>query len=271
MTDDTFDPRDDLASAHLDGETTPAEAAEVAADHELAARVEGFAAAREAVRAGDLPIDEGRREAAIAAALAAFDDAGTGVVTPITRARRARQAWGPLIGVAAAALLAAVLLPLLARDGSDDGDLATSDADTTTTLARDAGADSAAPFRASEGAEDDAAGTAQTEMAITTTPADLGAQPDLDALATAARDRLASAPTTIGGTPPFVPSPEDQACFALLAGSAADAGDSILLEAVADLDGRHVAAVVRVQEDGIQVLYVADPLSDCAPISSVPL
>ena len=91
MTDDTFDPRDELASAHLDGATTPTEAEEVAGDPELAARVEGFAATREAVRTGDLPIDEERRETAIAAALAAFDVQDAPI--PITRARRARQSW----------------------------------------------------------------------------------------------------------------------------------------------------------------------------------
>jgi hypothetical protein len=68
MTDDALDPRDELASAHLDGATTPDEAAQVAGDEDLEARVAAFAASREAVRAVGGPVDEARREAAIAAA-----------------------------------------------------------------------------------------------------------------------------------------------------------------------------------------------------------
>ena len=73
MTDPTFD---ELASAHLDGATTPEEAARVAADPALQARVEELRRIRDAV--AEVPsVDPARRDAAIAAALAAFADDGS--------------------------------------------------------------------------------------------------------------------------------------------------------------------------------------------------
>ena len=119
MTD--HDPLDELASAHLDGATSPEEAAQVAADPALQARVEELRAVRDAVAAVP-PVDPARRDAAIAAALAAFEEAGppepgrSASVTSLTEvaARRGRSArarrW---LGAAAVIALLVALVPLV--------------------------------------------------------------------------------------------------------------------------------------------------------------
>ena len=64
MTDDeTPDPLDDLASAHLDGLTSPDDAARIEGDPALAERVAAFGEVRELLRA-PVAIDARRREAA---------------------------------------------------------------------------------------------------------------------------------------------------------------------------------------------------------------
>jgi hypothetical protein len=269
MTDDALDPRDELASAHLDGETSPTEAEDVAADADVAERIAAFAATRDAVRAADAPVDAARREAAIAAALAAFDEAGADVTPIAARRRPTVQRWQPLVGVAAAALAAAVLVPLLTRD--DDKDEPSLAADATTTLA--------APFsagdRAASGPAQDneiASGIAPEELAAAppAETADLGAQPDVAALTTAVRGRLASPSTTVPGTPPVTPAPEAETCLAGLRQTAADAQGATLLQVVAVLDGRPVAGTVTQLPDGRQVLDVV-ALDGCEPVASTEL
>ena len=121
MTHD--DPLDDLASAHLDGATTPEEAARVQADPKLSARVEALRLVR-ATMAATAPPDSGRREQAITAALMAYDEDRT--VTPLTpvvsRHRGPAQHSWRVAGVAAAVAALAGLVPLLASlsSGSDD-------------------------------------------------------------------------------------------------------------------------------------------------------
>ena len=117
------DPLDDLASAHLDGATTPEEAARVQADPSLSARVEALRLVRTAM-AATAPPDGGRREQAIAAALMAYDEDRT--VTPLTpvvsRHRGPAQRSWRVASVAAAVAALAALVPLLASlsSGSDD-------------------------------------------------------------------------------------------------------------------------------------------------------
>jgi hypothetical protein len=145
---------DDLASAHLDGHTSPEEAARVAADPELQARVEELRAVRAALH--ELPpVDPARREAAISAALAAFDeDRAPGEVTVLTPRRRLSPRALGALGAAAAIVVLALLAPRLTDgDGSDDeaasfdatGDVAEEAAGplaeaSTTTIAPTAGA-----------------------------------------------------------------------------------------------------------------------------------
>jgi hypothetical protein len=111
---------DDLASAYLDGVATPAESARVEADADLMARVGRLRDLQTAVQGVDpYPVDEARREAAIAAARQAFDEPAT--VAPMTAARSwpASRRTLAVMGVAAAIVLLALVLPLLDRLSTD--------------------------------------------------------------------------------------------------------------------------------------------------------
>jgi hypothetical protein len=118
---------DELASAHLDGATSPEEAALVASDPALQARVEELRVVRDAIRESPA-VDPARRDAAIAAALDAFDDAAApGVPAAPVTALAPRRAPTPtlvrVLGVAAVFVLLALLaVPLLGNlgDGGDD-------------------------------------------------------------------------------------------------------------------------------------------------------
>lgn len=196
MTDDRTD---ELASAHLDGATSPEEAAQVAADPALQARVEELRAVRAAVGALP-PVDTARRDVAIAAAVFAFEDgasraedvASAGVTS--LAAVAARRGPSPralrLVGVAAAVILLAALVPLLGQLGRSD--------DTTETATR------GRTFEETGGAtSDDAGDKAESAPAAgslvpddTTTetaapPTDLGHFDDLPALVAAIDARAA--------------------------------------------------------------------------------
>jgi hypothetical protein len=271
MTDDALDPRDELASAHLDGATTPDEAAQVAGDEDLEARVAAFAASREAVRAVGGPVDEARREAAIAAALDAFEGAPAGVVPITARRRGLPQRWLPAVGMAAAALVLALLIPLLTRDDGSDEDTVAGPERTTTLAPFAAGSGGGA---AEDSARSELAAPGESGAAIAAAPpalaADLGPHADLGSLADAARATLASPPTTVPGTPAPTAEPGAEACLAGLRVAAADAGGTIVLEATAVLDDRPVVAAATRQPDGTLVLDVV-ALDGCAPIASVDL
>jgi hypothetical protein len=125
---DHHDP-DELASAHLDGATTAEEAARVEADPALRAQVETMREVRAAIQSA-VEADPDRRDAAIAAALAAFDDEGadggpaTATVTPLAPRRTLSPTARRVLGAAAVAALLALLVPLLANGGSDDAETA---------------------------------------------------------------------------------------------------------------------------------------------------
>lgn len=146
------DPLDDLASAHLDGATTPEEAARVQAEPELNARVEALRLVRTAI-ATTTPPDGRRREQAIAAALMAYDEDRT--VTPLTpvvsRHRGPAQRSWRVAGVAAAAAALAALVPLLATlsSGSDDSAKTAAPEDTRTAQLPSAEVDAEAGLQAS--------------------------------------------------------------------------------------------------------------------------
>jgi hypothetical protein len=175
MTDHHDDPRDELASAHLDGLTTRAEARRVESEPELQRRVDALRAARTALRADDVPVDPDRREQAMAAALAAFAEEPTADrrapegATDLLAARRAERAAraaatdGPdraartrqILGVAAALVVLALSVPVLGSLGSDGDDTATEEA--ATALADEA----AGEADDADGAARDADGTAR--------------------------------------------------------------------------------------------------------------
>lgn len=269
MTDDALDPRDELASAHLDGATTPAEAEAVAGDPDLSERVAAFAAVRDTLRADAGPVDEARRDEAIAAALAAFDDAGA-PVTPIAGRRLAPPRWLPAVGVAAAALLLALLVPLLTRDDGDDGDQVADEGTTTAVAPEDAAAADRSLEESTLAAPALGADAGSTEVSAVPESVDLGDQPDFDALVAAVQARLDSPPTTVPGTPSPTVALEAEPCFDGLRAAAAEAGATVLLQATAVVDGTPVATAARQQADGTRVLAVV-ALDGCTPIAIVPL
>lgn len=250
------DDLDQLVSAHLDGATTPEEAARIEADPAARARLAQLRGVRDALRT-PTPVDAGARETAVAAALAAFDDERD--LAPVTSLAEvaARRSPAPralrLVGIAAAVLLLAALVPLLTEVGGDDqDDVAGSAADAL------AESDDAATADRSEGAGDDGGGgdvaeapaTAGAEDGQSTEAADafgaldqlddLGAFATVDDLLAAARDEPA-APTTAAAPDEAATFRSDASCLAeLLEGSAAEPPITVR---GAQLDGQPVLVV----------------------------
>ena len=118
MSDEQFR-EDELVSAYLDGEATPAEVAEVEQNDTLLARVEQLRSVRDAVAAPVAPMPADRREQMIDAALAAADAENTqrreARIVPVHRRRET------LLAVAAVAILLAAVVSagLIASRGSD--------------------------------------------------------------------------------------------------------------------------------------------------------
>jgi hypothetical protein len=125
LPDDT-----ELASAYLDGEVTAAERARVEGDPALLAEVERLRRVRAAV-ADVPPATATARESAIAAALAAFDEAHAGLaaaaaaptappnVVPLARRRHVRRLQ-VMTAAAAAAVMVIGGFVIANRDGGDD-------------------------------------------------------------------------------------------------------------------------------------------------------
>lgn len=127
MTDPSpLDDRDALASSYLDGLATLAQTAEIEANPELVARVRALQRVRSAVIS--VPgIDAARRDEAIAAALAAYDeDEDVAPVSPLVGASQRRRAPSPrpwrVLGAAAAIAAVVALVPLVASLTSSSPD-----------------------------------------------------------------------------------------------------------------------------------------------------
>ena len=125
--------RDELVSAYLDGETTPAETAEVEADDALLARLGPLRAARDAVAASVPPLAAEQRDEMISTALAAAEapaktyvpaeselDAGNGRGARFVLLRRPEI----LVMAAVVVLLAAVVSASLITSRGGDHDVA---------------------------------------------------------------------------------------------------------------------------------------------------
>jgi hypothetical protein len=190
---------DELASAHLDGTTSPEEGARLAADPDLMARVEARADELRAVRlalAEPPAVDAGRRDAAIAAALDAFDEevapaGAAATVTPLAPRRGLSPRTVRALGAAAVLLLVAVLVPLLAhrRDDDDSASFESTGQALETTVA---GSDGDSPLNdkslAPEAQQDAGPGAVAAP-----TSSYLGSFEDVDALAAAVADDTARA------------------------------------------------------------------------------
>jgi hypothetical protein len=125
------DHRDELASAYLDGELTPSEAALVEADPALLARVEVLRAVADEVATPAAPAPAAARDSAILAALDERDRLRRAPTSarrsPTVAPIRRRRSAGTLRALAAAAVVLAVLalVPLIGSlDGADDADVA---------------------------------------------------------------------------------------------------------------------------------------------------
>jgi hypothetical protein len=185
---------DELASAQLDGTTSPEEAALLADDPALRtqveARVEELRAVRQAL-AEPPAVDPARRDAAIAAALVAFDDEGSqatvgATVTPLAPRRGLSPRAVRALSAAAVVLLLALLVPLLANIERDD-DTASFDS-TGAAIESEGGStggDNAAEDQGASPEAEEAAPGASPTSAGAVAIRDIGSYDDLDALAAA--------------------------------------------------------------------------------------
>lgn len=278
MTDDTtdpIDPRDELASAHVDGMTSADEAAEVAADSDLRARVERLAAARRALRSADVaalgtPDDERRRDAGIAAALAAFDEQAPLTATatdlrPVPSLRRraaveAKRTW-QLVGIAAAVLLLALAVPLLGSldDTSDDEE---------DSAATEAAPDESSAERATESASP-MAGHADAGAGAPLPR--LGSFDDLDQLTTALHQQRTAASTGAAEASTSAPATAgDELAVEPAAAPCAAVGPDAEQRWQADLDGQEVVVLVSDQPDGAASVIVLEAIG-CAVVARTDL
>jgi hypothetical protein len=286
MTDLPHDPLDELASAHLDGLTSPDEARRIEDDPALVERVARLRAARDAVRVADRPVDPERRELAIAAALAAADGPATAPVTSLAevRARRGPPTWVRLVGAAAAVALAALLIPRLLRDDHDATTLASGDArekSASTTTAdpspsADAGS-SAFDNGATESGPSEPSSALSTQSTVPAPLVDLGTVADADALANAVRAEV-DHPTAPAATLSDSERTALDACVAPMEDGVTHLGGTVLTVALASLadlgpgleggprdsaDGRRAMALA-IQWPDRRVIQVA-LLPDCYP------
>lgn len=123
--DDLPDERRLLASAYLDDELSPADRARAEADPAVLAEVEALRSVRAALAAVPAP-DPGRRDAAIAAAVATAGTTVEAPPQPTVEARRRARWYAPLAAAAAVAVLVVGGIVAL-RDGGGDDDAGSSD------------------------------------------------------------------------------------------------------------------------------------------------
>jgi hypothetical protein len=286
--DEPLHPLDELASAHLDGLADPAALAAAQHDPQFSGRIDRMGRARAVVRSGFGPTDLTRRDAALAAAMAAFDDPtaadpmprnqSTAVVTPIevAAARRSIPRRWRTIGIAAAVVAGALAaVPILTmNDGKPDSDLATElsakDADTADenrTMAADA------PF----------ADTAAAPQA--STAAGLGDYATYDDLAERVKTQLApsgalgsATPTTLATTTTAPPLPATTTGGSAGGGEAASlpaddgcpppSDQQVVYEGDATVEGHPVTVEVVQAPDGDRTLEVRDPVGNCDVVDS---
>jgi len=211
---------DELVSAYLDGEATPAEIAEVEQDDALMARVEQLRSVRDAVAAPVAPVSTELRDQMIGVAIAVADAETaqrTGArIVPIHRRRET------LLAVAAAAILLAAVVSagVIASRGGDD------EMATESTAALDADDMSeAAPVATAALAEADTASAdedADHEMAAEPMPEE---EPMAGEAATAAEE--AALADMAAGEP-------DEAAIAELGAALAEAETEAAVEALAE-------------------------------------
>ncbi len=259
MTD--HDRLDELASAHLDGATSPEEAAFIAADPALQARVEELRAVRDAV--GALPrVDPARRDAALAAALAAFEDDGretTGPIAPVRSLTAVAARRGPsprarrLVGAAAAVVLLVALAPLIGKLGGSDDDRA----DQATGFEETGGAIGG---EASDGGGSAPEADTDGDVPSTTTAEhllDLGAYESFAALeAAVGADGAADFGGGLEAAPSFGGDDTDAACAPGVARQASSEGATAITTAIATVGGTPVVVLITTDASGGRTVRV---------------
>lgn len=164
--------RDELASAHIDGLTTPDQAAAIEADPDLAARVEELRRAAQRVSEPVEPPAPSAVDALIIAALAALEDddrdeANDGRTPTVRlgarrvgRSRRARRLPSPAVAAALIAIIALVGIGLIIRGSSgSDSPSASNRVAATTTPSAASGTDQPARAGDNNGGSDAAPAT----------------------------------------------------------------------------------------------------------------
>jgi hypothetical protein len=115
------DEQDLLASAYLDGALTSAERARAEADPDVMAAVERLGELRRALAVFE-PVDPVRRDAAIEAALGAFDTGRAPDAPPPAASLSRRRARGWWLSGAAAAAFVLIIAGAIIAGGDGDGD-----------------------------------------------------------------------------------------------------------------------------------------------------
>jgi len=261
---DASDQRDELASAYVDDEATPAERALVEADPELVRRVGELRAVRSALAAPVVRPDATTRDVAIDAARAVATAAPVGAtVTAIDRRRPNRRALA-VVGAAAAAAAAIAVVAVVATRPSHPGPSTSARASTPPPAA--AASSTFEPETKSAGTPSSAAVAAVSSSTV--------------AAAGSAARGASAASDTAGAAPPYLGvADDDSELRALLGGSQASAvttpsapvGRNGCAVPAATLVGtvtwQGTTALVFVANDLATVVDV----SDCRPITTVPL
>lgn len=284
--DPLLDPIDDLASAHVDGQTTDAEAARIAADPSLLDRVADLAAVRAAVGSDWPVVDEDRRQASIASALAAFDEAttagsdaslaapgveGPDTLTPITAAasrRRVSRRTLRLVGAAAVAVAVALAVPLLGRLDPDSGDEDVASTGLEESV-DDAGRRDAEAGDTAAGVADDQAPAAEAFTLGAGAPVELGAFDDLRSLEDAVRPLLSRSTAAVQPDPSTTALDTTGAAGACTEapGVAPPGAGPPVLTGTATLEDRAVLVFVYERSTGQRTVVVVDA-GDCAVVST---
>ena len=262
----------ELASAHLDGETTDAESDAVEADPGLLALVDELGAVRTRLSPGPSP--EGLVDRQVPAALVAFGAGDGATVVPLARGRGDRP-WYQRFPVAAvaAALVVVALIGAVALTGSAGDDEETAADSGATTM--EAAAEDASELDATEGVGAD--GALSPSMGV-----ERPQFTDLDALASHVEGLLAGDDTApqpegapaAGGSGGVArddmgraaDAQEAPGCDPVAVAAADDATVAAVVAAV--VDGRDVTAVV-VEGDGRRMVVVDD--ASCGVVDERPL
>lgn len=280
----TDDERDELASAYLDGEATPAERALVEGDPDLQARVAAMAEVRASLQAAPAPAPPATDQ--VAAALDAARAPGgllasaeprpadapeEAAVVPLA-ARRGEGRRLRYLAVAAAVVVAALAVPLLGRvlDQADDQAASIDVAGRADDAREAAGADGAGEAADTLAEADADAGAALSPGASQLAATDLGAHPDLDALLDAVDARLQAQEVDAGAASTVAIDGATTTTAAACAGEVeVPAGHEVTLTATATVDGVGVVVVVHRAPAGRPTVVVADA-ETCEVLSARP-